>query len=269
MESMSCDARVKAARLGGPCGRPDIGQGTSDCGNTEQKCNAKYGGDGSRWCADDTDGCCQRYAPPLANQFKCCTTLDPMDSETCGSLWCPHSDDCKGVLGDYCSQVANVTKPVCQLFCSKVENKALCDPTMRTYCAQQAVKASPDPLCSCLLADLDGVPAASCFYAPCTAGGYQTLDHVNQASNCPSMCGVIIDCARLGTCKISGNDFRTYCCASNPELCAPSGNQTLFQKMWDWINSSRTRQVGALLSTVAFVILLLILVSNAIGLSEV
>lgn len=253
MNSTSCDARVQASMASGSCGRPNTGFGNNDCSNNDSSCQRKYGhSDGSRWCADNSDGCCNRFAPPLKNQFKCCTSMDLMDAKTCGNEWCPQSDACRGILGPYCGDPANVTKPECQLFCSKEENKGFCDEAMRKYCVSNRF----DQLCTCIMADLDGVPAPSCFNAGCTSTGYQTLDHINQASNCPAFCGSIIDCQRSGTCKITDNNFLTYCCAQHPELCSED-NRPLWQKIYDWIVEDPIRKAGALLFMFAFAVALL------------
>jgi hypothetical protein len=59
--------------------------------------------------------------------------------------------------------------------------------------------------------------------ALCTSSGYQTLDHVNQATRCPDFCGAIIDCASTEGCEINDNSFETYCCQCHPDLCKNNG----------------------------------------------
>jgi hypothetical protein len=259
-----CDARVNATLIG-VCGRPTTGISTNDCGHTgDTTCTQRHGQDGSRWCADPVDGCCQRVPPPVANQESCCTSLDPQTYDKCGNSWCPNSEDCKGILSGYCAKLENVTKPVCQLFCSKVENKPLCDMTMRQYCSLQS---QTDQMCSCLLADEQGVPAPSCFFNKCTAYGYQTADHVAQSTNCPDFCGALISCSSDQGCEIDGNQFKAYCCQRHPELCQSSSSNNnggtigdLFVAFIDFWMANTTRKAigGTLLASIVIALFVLI-----------
>jgi hypothetical protein len=100
-----------------------------------------------------------------------------LNVHNCSNLWCPWSDDCKGILNNYCASTDNISGLTCELFCSKVENKALCNPAMCEYCTSVALPSNP--LCTCILAKKEGVPAPLYFSAPCTSCSYQTLNHVS------------------------------------------------------------------------------------------
>jgi hypothetical protein len=240
------------------------GISSTDCGHSgDTTCTQRNGGgaNGSRWCASETGGCCLRVQPPAKNQFGCCTSLDVHNFYDCGNSWCPWSDDCKGILNDYCASTDNIAGPVCQLFCSKVENKALCDPTMRKYC--ETVAAPGDPLCACIRSDKDGIPAPSCFSAPCTSGGYQTLDHVNQATRCPDFCGAIIDCASTEGCEINDNSFETYCCQRHPDLCKNNGGGGGGDSFWSrfvqfWTANTQRKIIGGGILVLAIVMLVVL-----------
>jgi hypothetical protein len=127
----------------------------------------------------------------------------------CGNDLCPWSPGCQEIVGQHCMDPANVTSPLCQSFCSVIDNKRFCDTAMETYCTTSAGQA--DPPCSCINAVARGSPIPGCFDAMCSASGYKNFDQATQAQQCPSFCGSILECRGAGTCTIDDNTIVTHC----------------------------------------------------------
>ncbi|QPB44295.1 hypothetical protein [Medusavirus stheno T3] len=212
--SLTCGGSP-AQSIQGVCGRSGyIITPDTTCNHDQDQCDAIYAKDkngkpdGSRWCASDGNGCCTRVTPPAVNQKACC--LGQLDSfEDCGADLCPYSDGCREIVGEHCSDVANIKSGLCQKFCATEANKPFCDEPMRQYCGTNL--GANDPLCSCIQAEARNAPIPSCFDAACTARGYRTFDQSVQARNCPAMCGAILSCRAAGTCTITDNTITTYC----------------------------------------------------------
>lgn len=156
-------------------------------------------------CTCESNYICIKEGWNEEDKLPCCLgTLN--DVIHCAPSWCPTNvNECADVLAEYCSRDPNVaTNPTCVDFCSRPENKGLCDQPMRNYCA-----AHPeDPLCACISSH---IPAPSCYDANCTQNGYQTADMVRQAMNCGAFCGQFIDCVNAGNCTVEGSNFTEYC----------------------------------------------------------
>lgn len=201
-----------AQGITGTCGRSGYLYGVEGdkCGHSLSECNALYGSkDQSQWCSTENGGCCLRVSPPAGNQIDCC--LGNKNSfEECGNEWCPWSDGCREIVGQYCSDPKKVgTDQKCLQFCSIEENKPFCDTAMRAYCF--TTNGSVDPLCSCIHAETMSSPIPACFDPACTARGYKTFDQARQARSCPGFCGAIVACTRAGTCNIEHNSIVTMC----------------------------------------------------------
>ncbi|ELR16993.1 uncharacterized protein ACA1_304350 [Acanthamoeba castellanii str. Neff] len=153
-----------------------------------------------------------RLSPPMDNIVPCCLRQKDTFAE-CGNDLYPWSPGCQEIVGQHCMDPANVTSPLCQSFCSVIDNKRFCDTAMETYCATSAGQA--DPLCSCINAVARGSPIPGCFDSRCSASGYKNFDQATQAQNCPSFCGTVISCSGSGDCVVDHNSIVTHCLGKN------------------------------------------------------